>query len=73
MVYEIGTIVTYAIGARVSAHKAEKARIGAGTEGDDLFLLGWVVGEELVDEVVDGFASNISTWNIVSTTRPLKL
>ena len=73
MVYEIGTIVTYAIGARVSAHEAEKARIGAGTEGDDLFLLGGIVGEELVDEVVDGFASNICTWNIVSTTRPLKL
>ncbi len=41
--------------------EAEETSVGAGAEGDDLFL---VRGgeEEAVDEVVDCFGTDVGTW-----------
>lgn len=71
VVQEIGTFIAYAIRARVSAHKAEEARVRACTERDDLLLLRGFVGEKLIDQIVNSLGPDIGSYMAQSKMSPL--
>lgn len=56
-------------GARELAREPEEARVGAGAEGDDLFLDRRQSGQEQRDEAINGTGANIRSYIICSKNK----